>query len=112
MWLYKLQLWVLAMIKILPMIQGVINEKQELGGAYIDSIRMLTDRNSHTRARAELARALGDKRLINAYQGLMYVEDLLRDSNDTKKARAKLDKMLFAKSKKKYSNHDIIMGVF
>tara|TARA_A100001391_G_C5024188_1_gene266675 strand:+ start:425 stop:727 length:303 start_codon:yes stop_codon:yes gene_type:complete len=100
------------MIKILPMIQGVINEKKELGGAYIDSIRMLTDRNSHTRARAELARALGDKRLINAYEGLMYVEDLLRDSNDIKKARARLDKMLFAKSKKVYSNHDIIMGVF
>jgi len=100
------------MIKILPMIQGVINEKKELGGAYIDSIRMLTDRNNHTRARAELARALGDKRLINAYEGLMYVEDLLRDSNDTNKARARLDKMLFAQAKKMYSDYEQIYGAF
>ena len=89
-----------------------INEKKELGSAYIESIRMLTDRNNHTRARMELARQVGDKRLIRAYEGLMYVEELLRDSNDTGKARARLDKMLFARSNKVFSNHDIIMGVF
>tara|TARA_R100000030_G_C3198612_1_gene110267 strand:- start:332 stop:625 length:294 start_codon:yes stop_codon:yes gene_type:complete len=89
-----------------------INEKKDLGSAAIESIRMLTDRNSHTRARAELARQLGDKRLINAYQGLMYVEDLLRDANNTIKAREKLDKMLFARSKKMFANHSIIMSVF
>ena len=87
-------------------------EKKTLGSAYIDSIRMMTDTNNHTRARANLARALGDKRLIKAYEGLMAVEDLLRDASDTSKARMRLDKMLFARSKKVFSNHDIIMSVF
>ena len=89
-----------------------ISEKKELGSAYIDSIRMLTDNNNHTRARAELARQIGDKRVIKAYEGLMYVEDLLRQANETIKARTKLDKILFARSKKVFSNHDIIMSVF
>ena len=87
-------------------------EKKTLGSAYIDSIRMMTDTNNHTRARADLARALGDKRLSKAYEGLMAVEDLLRDASDTSKARMRLDKMLFARSKKVFSNHDIIMSVF
>ena len=42
----------------------------------------------------------------------MYVEDLLRDANNTIKAREKLDKMLFARSKKMFANHSIIMSVF
>tara|TARA_X000001036_G_scaffold352751_1_gene333994 strand:- start:728 stop:1018 length:291 start_codon:yes stop_codon:yes gene_type:complete len=92
-------------------LKDIISEKKEMGGAYIDSIRMSTDRNNHTAARADLARSIGDKRLIKAYEGLMYVEDLLRDANSTKDARARLDKMLFAKSKKTFSNHDIIMSV-
>jgi len=89
-----------------------INEKKDLGSAAIESIRMLTDRNSHTRARAELARQLGDKRLINAYQGLMYVEDLLRDANNTIKAREKLDKMLFSQAKRMYSNFNDIYKAY
>ena len=89
-----------------------ISEKKELGSAYIESIRMLNDNNNHTRARAELARQIGDKRVIKAYEGLMYVEDLLKQANETIKARTKLDKILFARSKKVFSNHDIIMSVF
>ena len=87
-------------------------EKKTLGSATIDSIRMLTDRNNHTRARADLARALGDKRLINAYEGLMYVEDLLRDANNTAKARARLDKMLYYNAEKMFSDYDAISGAF
>ena len=89
-----------------------ITEKKELGGAYINQIERLTDRNNHTRARAELARHIGDKRLIKAYEGLMYVEDLLRDANNTAKARARLDKMLFYKAEKKFSDYDAISGAF
>ena len=89
-----------------------ITEKKELGGAYINQIERLTDRNNHTRARAELARHIGDKRLIIAYEGLMYVEDLLRDANNTAKARARLDKMLFYKAEKMFSDYDAISGAF
>ena len=90
----------------------LITEKKELGGAYINQIERLTDRNNHTRARAELARHVGDKRLIKAYEGLMYVEDLLRDANNTAKARARLDKMLFYKAEKMFSDYDAISGAF
>tara|TARA_Y100000296_G_scaffold16593_1_gene19405 strand:+ start:366 stop:656 length:291 start_codon:yes stop_codon:yes gene_type:complete len=93
-------------------LSGLVTEKKELGGAYINQIERLTDRNNHTRARAELARHIGDKRLIKAYEGLMYVEDLLRDSNDTSGARSRLDKMLFYKAKKMYSDYDAIHGAF
>ncbi len=104
----NLQRIVKKMIKL----AGILTEKKELGGAYIDQIYDLTDRNSHTRARAELARHVGDKRLIKAYEGLMYVEDLLRDANDTSKARARLDKILFARASKIFSDYDSIKGAF
>ena len=93
-------------------LSGLITEKKELGGAYINQIERLTDRNNHTRARAELARHIGDKRLIKAYEGLMYVEDLLRDANDTSGARSRLDKMLFYKAEKMFSDYDAISGAF
>jgi len=89
-----------------------LTEKKELGGAALESIRMLTDRNSHTRARAELARHVGDKRLIQAYEGMMYIENLLKGANETVEARSKLDKMLFARAAKVFSNFDIIKSVF
>ena len=76
-------------------LKEVLTEARELNPKVISVIAKLTDRNNHTRARAELARHIGDKRLIKAYEGLMYVEDLLRDSNDTSGARSRLDKMLF-----------------
>jgi len=43
---------------------------------------------------------------------LMYVEDLLRDANDTSGARARLDKMLFYKAKRMYSDYEQIHGAF
>jgi hypothetical protein len=96
------------MIKLL----GLITEAKELNAASIKTIAMLTDRNNHTRARLELANYVGDKRLIRAYQGIMYVEELLRDSNDTNKARARLDKQLFYRAKKVFSNFDDIYKAF
>ena len=93
-------------------LKDILTEKKELGGAIINTIDNLTDRNNHTRARAELARHIGDKRLIKAYEGLMYVEDLLRDANDTSGARSRLDKKLFAQAKKVFSDYDAIEGAF
>ena len=84
----------------------------ELNPASVKGLAMLTDINNHTRAILELARYVGDKRLIKAYEGLMYIQDLLRDSNDIKNARARLDKQLFAKAKKKYKNFNDIYKAF
>ena len=93
-------------------LRKLITEKQELNAPSIKTLAKLTDINNHTRARLALAQYIGDKRLIRAYQGIMYVEELLRDSNYTNKARARLDKQLFYKAKKKYGNFDDIHGAF
>ena len=89
-----------------------VNEAKELDQKSIDFIAKLTHHNNHTRSRLELANHIGDKRLIRAYTGLTYVEELLGDSNDTSKARYRLDKQLWYKAKKMYSNFDDIFKAY
>jgi hypothetical protein len=89
-----------------------VNEAKELDQKSIDFIAKLTHHNNHTRSRLELANHMRDKRLIRAYQGIMYVEELLGDSNDTSKARYRLDKQLWYKAKKMYSNFDDIFKAY
>ena len=89
-----------------------VNEAKELDQKSIDFIAKLTHHNNHTRSRLELANHMRDKRLIRAYQGIMYVEELLGDSNDTSKARYRLDKQLWYKAKKMYSNFDAIYKAY
>ena len=93
-------------------LKDILNEAKELDQKSIDFIAKLTHHNNHTRSRLELAQHMGDKRLIKAYQGLIYVEDLLRDSNDTSKARYRLDTQLWYKAKKKFSNFDDIYKAY
>jgi len=47
-------------------LSGLTTEKKELGGALINKIERFTDRNYHTEARMELAKAVGDKKLVDA----------------------------------------------
>ena len=89
-----------------------VDEAKELDQKSIDFIAKLTHHNNHTRSRLELAQHMRDKRLIRAYQGIMYVEELLGDSNDTSKARYRLDKQLWYKAKKMYSNFDDIYKAY
>jgi hypothetical protein len=102
----------------LPTFKGVMEkhqtliEKRELGGARIHQIEMATDKNNHTEARLVLARAVGDKKLVQAYEGIDTVHTYLRDMNDLSKARDRLDKKLFAQAKKVFSDYSIIMGAF
>ena len=102
----------------LPTFKGVMEkhqtliEKRELGGALINKIEQLTDRNNHTEARLTLAKAVGDKKLVQAYEGIDTVHTYLRDMNDLSKARDRLDKKLFAQAKKVFSDYSIIMGAF
>ena len=88
-----------------------ISEKKELGGAIINKIDRMTDANQHTEARMTLAREV-DKKLWKAYEGLNTVQNYLRRANETNLAREALDRKLFAKAKKVYSDYSIIMGAF
>ena len=58
-------------------LKNILNEKQELGGAYIEKIRLLTDRNNHTMARYELAKMVGSKQHMKFYQGIIDIQDVV-----------------------------------
>ena len=93
-------------------LKTILTEKRELGGAMIDKIYNLTDRNAHNMARETLAKAMGSRVLVKNYQALSTLHTLFRDMNDLKDARARLDKMLFAQAKKMYSDYEQIHGAF
>jgi len=90
----------------------VLTEKKELGGALINKIDSLTDKNAHNMARLTLAKAMGNKILMKNYEALMVLHTKFRDMNDLTSARNRLDKELFAQAKKTYSDYEQIHGVF
>ena len=93
-------------------LRNILTEKKELGGAMINKIDNLTDRNAHNMARLTLAKAMGNKILMKNYEALMVLHTKFRDMNDLTSARNRLDKELFAQAKKMYSDYDAIQGVF
>ena len=93
-------------------LRNILTEKKELGGAMINKIDNLTDRNAHNMARLTLAKAMGNKILMKNYEALMVLHTKFRDMNDLTSARNRLDKELFAQAKKTYSDYEQIHGVF
>ena len=93
-------------------LRNILTEKKELGGAMINKIDNLTDRNAHNMARLTLAKAMGNKILMKNYEALMTLHTKFHDMNDLTSARNRLDKELFAQAKKAYSDYDAIQGVF
>ena len=75
-------------------LKQILTEKKELGGALINTIERFTDQNHHTEARLVLAKALGDKKLVKAYESIDVIHMYLRDMNDLSKARNRLDKKI------------------
>lgn len=93
-------------------LKSILTEKKELGGAMLEKIRLLTDKNNHNEARLVLAKELKLKNLVQSYEALLVLQDNLRDMNDLMGARERLDKKLFSQAKKTFSNYDIILSVF
>ena len=89
-----------------------LTEKKELGGALINKIERLTDKNNHNEARLELAKQMKLKNLVKAYEALMVLHDTFNQMNELMHAREKLDKDLFKQAKKMYSDYDSIEGAF
>ena len=92
--------------------EQLISEKKELGGALINKIDDLTNKNAHNMARLTLAKAMRNRILMKNYEALMILHTKFRDMNDLKSARDRLDKELFAQAKKMYSDYDIIHNAF
>ena len=94
-------------------LSGLITEKKELGGALINKIERLTDRNSHNMSRRVLAMAMGNKKLASVYGSMEEINIALGHlPPELSKLRLKLDKELFKQAKKKYSDYEQIHGVF
>ena len=93
-------------------LKDLLTEKKELGGAIINTIDSLTDKNNHNEARLELAKQMKLKNLVKAYEALMVLHDSFNQMNELMHAREKLDKDLFKQAKKMYSDFDAIQGVF
>jgi hypothetical protein len=93
-------------------LKELLTEKTELGGAIINKIDNLTDRNNHNEARLELAKQMKLKNLVKAYEALMVLHDTFNRMNELMPAREKLDKDLFTGAKRMYSDYDAIEGVF
>ena len=94
------------------MLKNLISEKKELGGAMIDKIYNLTDRNAHNMARETLAKAMGNKKLLKAYEALNTLHTFFYDMNDLMDARRRLDKDLFKQAKRMYSDYEQIHSAF
>ena len=94
-------------------LKRLLTEKKELGGAIINKIERLTDRNNHNEARRILAVAMGNKKLAKAYAAIEDLNMALGHlPSELSKLRLKLDKELFKQAKKKYSDYEQIHGVF
>ena len=94
-------------------LSGLITEKKELGGALINKIERLTDRNNHNEARKVLAAAMGDKRFAKAYAAMEELNVALGYlPPELGKLRDRLDKKLFIQAKKMYSDYEQIHGAF
>ena len=94
-------------------LKHILTEKKELGGALINKIERLTDRNNHNMARRVLAIAMGDKRFAQAYAGMEEINIALGYlSPEMRKLRDRMDKKLFKQAKKTYSDYEQIHGAF
>ena len=94
-------------------LKDILIEKKELGGAVINVIDRLTDRNNHTLARQQLAWKMKNKKLEKSYEAIEALNTALGHlPPELSKLRDKLDKELFAQAKKTYSDYDAIQGAY
>ena len=94
-------------------LKHILTEKKELGGALINKIERLTDRNDHNMSRRVLAMAMGNKKFAQAYAGMEEITIALGYlPPELGKLRNRMDKKLFAQAKKMYSDYEQIHGVF
>ena len=97
-------------------LKHILTEKKELGGALINKIQRLTDRNSHNMSRRVLALAMKGsdmKRFTQAYAGMEEINIALGYlSPEMRKLRDRMDKKVFAQAKKMYSDYEQIHGAF
>ena len=90
-----------------------ITEAKEIDSKAVLYMRQLTDRNNHTMARYHLALQMKDKKLMKLYSSIIDIQDAYGSlPHDVSKFRHSLEKELFGKAKKMYSNYDELNKAF
>ena len=93
-------------------LKSLLLEKKELDSSIVSKIQSLTSKNAHNMARETLAKAMGNKKLLKAYEAINTLHTFFYDMNDLMDARRRLDKDLFKQAKKMYSDYEQIYGAF
>jgi len=94
-------------------LKSLLLEKKELDSKAIGYMKQLTARNNHTMARYQLALQLKDKRLMKLYSSIVDIQDAYGSlPHDVSKFRHSLEKELFDKAKRMYSNYDELNKAF
>ena len=90
-------------------LKNILLEKKELGPNFIKNIKSLTNRNNHTEARIELAKAVGDKRLVLFYTSMLNLNQVFQGyPGELVKLNNKMEKVLYKQLLRTYSNYDEI----
>jgi len=93
-------------------LKNILTEAKELPQQEIHFIADLTDQNNHNAARLQLAQLMRNRNLEKGYRAIQTLANMFNQMNELKKAREKLDKILFKQAKRMYSNYDDIYGAF
>ena len=101
------------MIKLKKLIneKKQLNEKKKMDQKYLDKIHKLTQYNNHTESRILVAKLVGDKKLMKAYEGLKVVQDYMGRANEIIKPRTYLDLKLKDAIGRKFLNSEEIWGL-
>ena len=92
-------------------LKNILLEKKELGPKFIQNIKSLTNRNNHTEARIELAKAVGDKRLLLFYESMLNLNKVFQGyPGELQKLMKMMEKQLYKSIKRSYANAKEIIG--
>ena len=91
--------------------EGQLNEKKKMDQKYLDKVHKLTQHNNHTESRILVAKLVGDKKLMKAYEGLKAVQDYMGRANEIIKPRTYLDLKLKDAIGRKFLNSAEIWGL-
>lgn len=92
---------------ILQEIKKVLNEKREASLFLMDMVESATEANDHNEARRLVAQSLKDKQLTAAYEGMKAINQAFRSMPQSAiQLRSELDKQLYAKASRRFSNVD------
>ena len=90
-------------------LKNLILEKKELNPRFIKDIAKMTDSNNHLLARFQLAKYLGNDKLMSFYEAMETLNKVFNGfPPELSKLNQKMEKELYKQLYRKFSNYDDI----